>query len=109
MAYLAGILITGVLFFALHYFTEFNKFQKAIVTAALLTLILSATAYNLYSAKQQEKMLEVVKRYNQGKTLHCNGTDVNATTFSLSIGTYTFIGKEGTPEYTQMISVSSCE
>ena len=109
MAYIAGIVITGLFFLVLHYFTELTKSQKLIVTSTVLALILSAIAYNAYSTHQREKMLNVVKKYNQGKTVHCNGVDVNNTDYTLSIGTYTFIGKEGTPNYTQMISASTCE
>ncbi len=60
-------------------------------------------------AQEQEKMLNIVTAFNQGKTVHCNGVAVNAKNYTLSIGTYTFIGKEKTPIYGQMISASSCE
>ena len=35
--------------------------------------------------------------------------DINNTDYTISIGTYTFIGKKDTPNYGQMISASTCE
>ncbi len=109
MAYMAGLIIAGLFFLVLHYFTELQKTQKMGVTAVVLGVILSAIFYNTYQNIQQEKMLSVVLKYKQGKNVYCNGEEVNASTHTLSIGTYTFIGKKGTPNYAQMISVSSCE
>ncbi|MBU1216399.1 hypothetical protein KJ870_09535 [bacterium] len=109
MAYLAGLIIAALFFMAMHYFTELTKSQKATATAVILTIILSAVAFNAYSESKQEQMMRVVVKYNQGKTVVCNGIDVNNTTYSLSVGTYTFIGLENTPNYGQMISASSCE
>ena len=109
MAYIGGLIIVGLFFLALHYFTELTKNQKIIISASLLGIILSAILYNNYMAQEQEKMLNIVTAFNQGKTVKCNGVDVNAKKYTLSIGTYTFIGKENTPIYGQMISASSCE
>ena len=54
-------------------------------------------------------MYDIVIKYKQGKTIHCGRYDVNSTLFSLSTGTYTFIGKEKTPYYAVMISAYDCE
>ena len=109
MAYTAGLIIAGLFFLALHYFTELTKVQKIGVAAAILGVISSAIFYNAYQNAQREKMLSIVLKYKQNKTIHCNGEDVNASTYTLSIGTYTFIGRKNTPNYAQMISASSCE
>lgn len=109
MAYIAGLIVTALFFVVMHYFTELGKSQKATATAVILTIILSAVAFNAYSESKQEQMMHVVVKYNQGKTVVCKGVDVNNTTYSLSVGTYTFIGLENTPNYGQMISASSCE
>ena len=109
MAYIAGIVVVGLFFLALHYFTELNKHQKTLVTAIVLAIVLSAIAFNTYSSSQRENMMNVVMKFNQHKTISCNGIDVNDEKYTLSIGTYTFIGKENTPNYGQMISASTCE
>ncbi|OHD97170.1 MAG: hypothetical protein A3E21_03035 [Sulfurimonas sp. RIFCSPHIGHO2_12_FULL_36_9] len=109
MAYIAGIIVAGLFFLALHYFTELTHKQKTLVSAAVLSIILSAIAFNSYSNAQSQKMLDVVNRFNQQNTIKCNDIDVNSTNFTLSIGTYTFIGKEHTPNFGQMISASKCE
>ncbi len=109
MAYIAGLVIVGLFFLALHYFTEVSSSQKAAITVVILTIVLGAIAFNAYSSSEQEKMMNVVVKFNQDKTIKCDGKDVNNVNYTLSIGTYTFIGKENTPNYGQMISASSCE
>ena len=109
MAYLAGLVIVGFFFLALNYFTELTKRQKTLVTAFVLGIVLSAIAYNAYSTSQRENMMNVVMKFNQHKTVSCDGIDVNDKNYTLSIGTYTFIGKENTPNYGRMISASTCE
>lgn len=79
------------------------------ITAVILVVVFSAVAFNAYSNAQRDKMLNVVMKFNQSKTVNCNGIDVNNSDYTISIGTYTFIGKENTPNYGQMISASSCE
>lgn len=109
MAYIAGLIVVGIFFLALKYFTELTKKQEIIVSIITLVIILSAVAFNSYSSVQRDTLNNVVAKYKQGKSVMCNGVEVNATLYSLSIGTYTFIGKENTPNYTQMISASTCE
>ncbi len=108
MAYIAGLIISGLFFLILHFFTELTKMQKIAVSVTVLGVIVSAIFYNTHQNAQREKMLAVVLKYKQNRTIHCNNTEVNSTTHTLSIGTYTFIGKKGTPNYAQMISVSDC-
>jgi len=109
VAYLYGLLIVALLSLAIHYFTELDKKEKLAITTGVLLAILGAIAYNKYQDAQREKMLEVIVKYKQGKTIHCNGREVNASTYSLSIGTYTFIGKKNTPHYAEMIDAYQCQ
>lgn len=109
MAYLVGLVVVGLFFLALHYFTEVTSKQKIVITVVVLSIVLSAITFNSYTDNQRDKMMSVVIKFNQNNTLTCNGIDVNSTNFTLSIGTYTFIGKEKTPFYGQMISASKCE
>jgi hypothetical protein len=109
MAYIFGLVVVGLFFLSLHYFTELDKSQKMIITAVVLTIILGAIGFNKYSAAQRDNMMRVVTKFQQGKTVKCNGVDVNNSNFTLSVGTYTFIGKKETPNYTQMISASTCK
>ncbi|QOY51176.1 hypothetical protein [Candidatus Sulfurimonas baltica] len=109
MAYIAGLVIVGFFFLTLHYFTELTKHQKTLVTLSVLVVVLSAIGFNKYSNHQTQSMLNAVMKFNQEKTIKCDGIDVNSSNYTLSIGTYTFIGKEKTPNYGQMISASTCE
>jgi hypothetical protein len=109
VAYIAGLIIVALFFFALHSFTELTKGQKIIISSVTLGIIFGAIAFNAYSSSQREKMMDVVLKFNQNKTVKCDGLDVNNSNYTLSIGTYTFIGKKNTPNYAQMISVSECK
>ena len=80
-----------------------------LITIVILAVVLSAISFNTYSNSQRDKMLTVVMKFNQNKTVKCNGIDVDNKNYTISIGTYTFIGKENTQNYGQMISASSCE
>lgn len=108
MAYLYGLFIVGLLSLVLHYFTELTVKQKTSVLLVIITLVLSAVAYNKHQDTQREKILEIVVKYQQGKTIHCGNRDVNSSLYSLSIGTYTFIGKKNTPHYAEMIDAFTC-
>ena len=109
MAYIAGLGIVGLLFLALHYFTELTTSQKTIISAVFLGVILSAVAFNSYGYSQRETMLNAVLKFKQNKTIKCDSVDVNASNYTLSVGTYTFIGKKNTPNYGKMISASTCQ
>jgi len=109
VGYIYGLLVVGLLFLAMHYFTELTTQQKMITAGVLIGFILGAVAYNNYKEQQREKMLEIVVKYEQGKTIHCGKRDVNNSLYSLSIGTYTFIGKEHTPHYAEMIDAFTCQ
>ncbi|MDY0116085.1 MAG: hypothetical protein RBR59_00735 [Sulfurimonadaceae bacterium] len=109
MAYILGLIITGVFFLVLHYFTELNKKQKAIVTAIVAAMIAFGIIFNAYSDAQNKQRVEVSTKFQQGHTITCDGVDVNSTNFTMSTGTFTFIGKRETPFYGQMISGTECE
>jgi len=109
VAYILGLVVVGLLFLAIKYFTQLTKKQEIIVTIIVLTVIFGAIAFNSYSSSQRDQMMNVVLKFNQNKTVKCNGLDVNNSNYTLSVGTYTFIGRKDSPNYAQMISVSSCE
>lgn len=109
MFYIVAFVIAALLFIVLHYFTELDTKQKLYFTAAILGVVLLATAYNGYSNTQSAKIQQVVAKFNQHKTIKCASVIVSDENYTLSIGTYTFIGKKETPFYSQMISVSTCE
>lgn len=108
MAYILGFIVVGLIFLALHYFTELNRTQKLITSAVFLLFISGAIMYNTYMSGKQEHILTVAKKFQRGENVICSGKDVNNTYFDLSIGTYTFIGKEKTPHYAEMYRVEAC-
>jgi hypothetical protein len=108
VAYILGLIVVGLIFLSLHYFTELTRSQKLIVAVIFALFISGAIMYNTYVAQQQEKVLTIIQQYKQGKTLKCKGIDVNASTFDLS-GTNTFIGKKNTPHYSEIIRAIECK
>lgn len=109
MAYIIGLIVVALFFLSLHYFTELTKSQKITISLLTFSVIVAAIAYNNYTSSQRESMMQVVTKFEQNKTVHCKGIDVNNTNFTLSIGTYTFIGKKDSPYYGQMVSASECQ
>jgi len=108
MAYIIGLLVIALLFIALHYFTETTKQQKIFITVIFFLTVLGAIAFNSYTEYQRKNMLNIVMEFNQNKTVHCNGFDINNSNFTLSIGTYTFIGKENSQYFGEMVGVVEC-
>jgi hypothetical protein len=108
VAYLFGLIVVVLLLVVLHYFTELNARQKGGAVFVLALLVGGAIAYNNYTEAQSAHERDIELRYNQGETVVCDGIEVNASNFSLSIGTQTFIGKEGSGHYNRMFRVSEC-
>ena len=109
MAYIYGLVVIGFFFLALNYFTSLSHSEKFSVIAIVLSLVLMAMMFNEYSKSESQNTLDVAMRFNQNKTVVCEGVEVNSSNYELSVGTYTFIGKTGTPNYGKMISVSTCK
>jgi len=109
LAYIIGLIIIGLFFLALNYFTELTHSQKFMITAIVFSVILMAILFNSYTKNRSQHTLDIAMKFSQGKTLKCEGIDVNSSLYDLSTGTYTFIGKENTTNSGKMISASTCE
>ena len=109
MTFVIGLIILALFLLALHKFTDFNHGEKVNITVVVLSVIAMAVMFNEYSNVQNEKMMDATKRFKQNRTLNCEGVDVNASNYTLSVGTHTFIGRENTPLAGEMISASDCE
>ena len=109
MTYIIGIIVVIVFFLAMHYFTEFDIYKQISIAIVILSILAVAVMYNEYTQQENQRILDATLKYKQGKTIRCNGKDINNTTYSLSIGTYTFIGRKGTSNAQEMISASDCE
>lgn len=109
MAYLLGIILTLILFSAFYFFTEIPLKQKLMIFSSFTILILGAIYFNNLEAKQRDKISNMVILFQQGKNIQCNTMEVNSSNFTLSVGTFTFIGKRDTPYFGQMFSLSKCQ
>lgn len=109
MTFILGLIILGLFFLALHYFTEFDNSQKISIVIIVLSIISIAIMFNEYNEAKNKEIMDATLKFKQNATIKCAGRDINSTNYTLSIGTFTFIGKENTPDSGQMISASECE
>lgn len=109
MTYIIGLIVIGLFFLALHYFTDLDNAKKWWVTTMVLAFLSIAIMFNEYQNQEAKRLRSVALAFNQGKNVKCDGVDINNTLYSLSVGTYTFIGNENTPNAGEMISASDCE
>ncbi len=109
MSYIIGIAVVVLFFIVLHYFTELDHKQKFAITLGVAAVIGGAYAYNQMSDAARQHTIEIELKYQQGKNIKCEGLDINKTGFSYSVGTQTFIGREGTDHYSRMFDASICQ
>ena len=109
MTYIIGLVIIGLFFLALHYFTDLDNTQKWWVTTIVLAILAMAVMFNEYQSNLSKKTRSIATKFNQGKNIKCDDINITNEFYTLSVGTYTFIGKESTPNAGDMISVSDCD
>jgi hypothetical protein len=74
-----------------------------------VALLAMAIMFNEYQNNLSKKTRLIATHFNQGKAIQCNDRNITHKLYTLSVGTYTFIGKENTPNAEEMISISDCE
>lgn len=109
MGYIYGLVVVFLFFISLHYFTELTKQQKLVAVSVVVLLVGFAIVYNENAKQEQQHTYKIITKFNQNKTIVCENQEINKTNFSLSLGTFTFIGKENTPFYGQMIGIANCK
>jgi hypothetical protein len=109
MAYLLWFGIVALVFALMHYFTELSTRQKGLITLFVTLFVIGAIAYNIQSDRERSRVIAIELQYRQGKTILCQGIDVNNSTFSYSDGTQSFIGNKGTAHEQQILNVRECQ
>jgi len=109
MAYIFGLLIVVIFFGVMHFFTELKAKEKIIATVAVLSFVMGAVFYNAMQRAEAEHLRDVMLRYKQGKSLECDGIKVSKKSFTLSIGTQTFIGRSESKHAGEMVAAKGCE
>lgn len=109
MGYVLWFGVVVVLFAIMHYFTELSGRQKGAISLVLMLLIAGAIAYNLKKDQEREQITKIELKFRHGEKVVCQGTDVNASEFSYSDGTQSFIGNKGTPHYQQIFNLLECQ
>jgi hypothetical protein len=104
-----GLIVVILLFTAMHYFTELNHKEKIGVTLVLVLFIGGAIYYNGTQSQHRDHITKIGLKFTQNKKITCNGVEVNQSNFTTSIGTYTFIGKQGTKHASEMFSFNQCQ
>lgn len=108
MGYLLWFGIVALAFALMHFFTELTGKQKGIITLIVMLFVAGAIAYNIKSGNDRDRIAAVELKYRNGETLVCQGAEVNDTTFTYSIGTQSFIGNKGTPNYQRIFNAREC-
>jgi len=108
MSYLYILAVIILLYGGMHFFTEMTHRQKLQVTIILLLIVVAAAAYNAVSDKEQSHVREMILRFNQHETLECGGVQVNDINFTLSVGTQSFIAREGTKHAGRIFDAAGC-
>ena len=109
MSYIYIVAVIALLYAGMHFFTELSHRQKLSVAGTVLLIIAAAVAYNRSADEAQSHVRDVILKFNQHKTLTCNGVEVNDTAFTLSVGTQSFIAGEGTPHAGQIFDAAGCQ
>lgn len=109
MGYVLWFGIVVLAFVLMHYFTELTGRQKGIISLIAAILVAGAIAYNIKSDRERAHVIAIELQYRHGEKLMCQGVEVNASTFSYSDGTQSFIGNKGTPHYQRIFNARECE
>ena len=108
MSYLYIVAVIALLYAVMHYFTEMTHRQKLQVAAMLLVIVGAAVAYNRSADQTQAHVRAVILKFNQHQVLECRGVKVDDKTFTLSVGTQSFIANEGTPNAGRIFDAAGC-
>lgn len=109
MAYLFGLFIVALFFGVMHFFTELNLSQKVQASLLVVVIVSGAIFYNHLQQERAEHLRQILLDFKQGKDLRCQGITVNNKTFTLSIGTQTFIANKESKNVGVMLAASECE
>lgn len=108
MGYALWFGIVVLIFGIMHYFTELNGAQKGGITLIAALLVTGAAAYNIHSDRDRAYVTEIELKYRHGEKIVCGGVEINASEFSYSDGTQSFVGNKGTVHYQQIFNVREC-
>ncbi len=108
LIFLVLLLIVGAIFYAKH---ETLSFSSKIGLIALFIIILgSGWWYEKRSSEKSEQNRIVISAFKQGKTLFCEGREVDNETFIFVSGTLSFIPNEQNQnDKGVIIDISKCK
>ena len=108
MSYVYVAAVIALFYAGMHLFTGMSHRQKLAAAGTLLLIVAAAVAYNRSVDASQEHIRAVILKFNRHQTLDCSGVEVNDRTFTLSVGTHSFIANEGTTHAGQIFDAAGC-
>ncbi|MCK9373772.1 MAG: hypothetical protein M0P91_11275 [Sulfuricurvum sp.] len=108
MGYWLWLSVVIVIFGIMHYFTELDIRQKAMISLAVALVVSGAILYNIRSDQERAQVTDIELKYRHGERVVCQGIEVNGSEFSYSDGTQSFIGNKGTSHYQQIFNLREC-
>ncbi|PSM52001.1 putative membrane protein [Campylobacter blaseri] len=103
------LIILAILVLALFSIDD-NKISKKVKFIIILILVAIASFGYFYEAKQDKKFDSLnskIQAFQQGKTLNCNGYEVNMTNFNFSYATHSFIFKKDAKKEFQNVIIKA--
>lgn len=87
-----------------------SKKNKILITAILAVIAILGYAFSLSEQSTQNKRVELLNAFEQGKMLTCGSVDVNMSDFAFEYGTSSFVAKKDNKSRAGVIiSISNCE
>ncbi len=74
--------------------SNFSIKSKLIFFLLFFSLIIAAFIYEAKLSEKQERNREIIRLFNQGKSVYCENHEVNSSYFILNFATLSFLGKE---------------
>lgn len=108
MLYLVGFVLFFLFLTLLFLSQRVSKQTKVVVALLLIVITVVASVYTWYQKQKDEQIRTNYAAFKMGKSIFCNGIEVNSSRFTYSEGTQTFIGKKGSDVYTTMLSLRHC-
>lgn len=87
-----------------------SKKSKAVVLVLIVAIFGAAFYYTQATQNTQNTSLELLRAYEQGKSLKCGEYEVNSSNFGFEYGTQSFVAKRGAKNYEGVIlDIKKCE
>jgi hypothetical protein len=102
---IAFLVVLYVLFLMLPQVSKKDKIRAFVV---FFVLIIAGVLYQINKGNSSKKMFMTIEAFKNGKTLNCNGVEVNKKYYNFVSGTNTFLGREDSNYSMQRYQAEDC-